>query len=1153
MARQPSTQRPLSAAQYGVWLAAQLDPDNPLFSIAHYVEIHAALDVDAFTSACRSVTSACEAINQRIVAGPDGPGQVHENLGHELALVDLTAASDPMGEAQRWIDEDLGRPVDIHGDELFAHALLRVGAEHYLWYVRCHHVVMDAFGGALLMREVARAHSSLAAGRSAEPVAFAALDVLIDTDTEYRRSLAYKEDAEFWIGRLRELPDRMSVRPGPGTPHRLLRASAGIGSWSGLIAVARELRVAWPVLVTALAAAFLQRRIGTTEVVLGLETTGRTQPGTRDVPGMTSNISPLRLTAPGRATLAELARDTAAAMREALRHQRYRGEEIRRDLGLGDGRQPYGPIVNVMPFDHDLVFGTAPGVVHRLSSGPVDDLALLVYPESGGDLRVDIDANPDRYPQATVDALLADFVRLVEAACHSTVDVCLRDLPMLGEAELCALAGCNATEADFGPAACLHELFETQVHRTPHAPAVRAGDATLTYAELDAAANRVANALVRRDVGADTPVGVWLDRSLDLLVALLGTLKAGGAYVPIDPEVPAERARQLLTDAGAPVCLTQPDLARRYGDDETLLLLDDAAHAPSSHPAVPVHPENLVSIYYTSGSTGRPKGVANTHAGWVNRMRWMQAQHGLRAGEAVLHKTVLSFDDSAVELFWPLTVGATVVMLEPELHRDPAALLRAVAGQSIAVVQFVPSMLELFLQAITAAEVPALASLRHVISSGEVLRPDLVERFLDRLDRLECRLHNQWGPTEASIDATLHTCGPADARDTVPIGAPLSNYRAYVLDPELRRSPVGTPGELYVAGVGLARGYWGDSAKTAAAFIADPYGTAGERMYRTGDLAVRREDGELLFLGRVDHQLKIRGIRVEPAEIEHVLREHGAVADALVMKWEPVPGDARLAAYLVLHDPTRELPTEDIRAHAARLLPPYLVPAAFVALAELPLLASGKVNRHALPAPTHYAAAIGRPPATPLEEVLCSVFSDVLGLPQVGADGDFFDLGGHSLLVSRLVSRLRTVLGVELPIRAVFDHPTVAGLATLVGTAAAARPAARPMPRPERVPLSFAQQRLWFLNRLQGTGYQIPVAVELRGPLDVAALEAALGDVVDRHESLRTVFTEVDGVAYQRVLGPGTVALPWTERVVAPEEVEGAIAELAGRGFDLEA
>ncbi|MET7834679.1 non-ribosomal peptide synthetase [Micromonospora sediminicola] len=578
-------------------------------------------------------------------------------------------------------------------------------------------------------------------------------------------------------------------------------------------------------------------------------------------------------------------------------------------------------------------------------------------------------------------------------------------------------------EEDLDLAHTLHELVRAQADRTPEAVAVEAGSQRIRYRELDLAARGFARTLVDRGVAARSPVGVWCDRGPNLLVALLGVLHAGAAFVPLDPDLPPARVRTMLAEAGAEHCVVDvPPCGPLDGLDVEVIAVTGEAGDPLT---VPVDPDDLVSIYYTSGSTGKPKGVANPHRGWVNRMRWMQQRHRLRPGEGVLHKTVLSFDDSAVELFWPLIVGGRVVMLERGLHRDPRAIARTATAHEVSVLQFVPSMLALFLEEVAGSPPPAL---RTVVSSGEALRPDLVRRFHEVFRDADCSLHNQWGPTEASIDATIHTCSPEDAAlPVIPIGRPLTNYRVHVLDEAGMPVPAGVEGELYVGGIGLARCYWNDPAKTAEAFLPDP-AVPGERLYRTGDRAVRGPDGALVFLGRRDHQVKIRGNRVELGEIERTLVEHVDLTDAVVTVFEAQPGDKQLIAYVVGRDGTVD--TEAVRQFLTERLPGYMLPARLIALPGLPLTASGKVDRNRLPTPSAEVATTGRAPRGESELLVAEAWGQFL--PATDAEADFFELGGHSLLATRVISVLRRALDLDLPLVLLFDNPTIAGLALAV-------------------------------------------------------------------------------------------------------------------------
>ncbi|WP_422736342.1 non-ribosomal peptide synthetase [Micromonospora sp. WMMD729] len=576
----------------------------------------------------------------------------------------------------------------------------------------------------------------------------------------------------------------------------------------------------------------------------------------------------------------------------------------------------------------------------------------------------------------------------------------------------------------------LDEMFARQAHRTPSATAVVDDDGTLDYATLDRRVGELAAALRDAGVRADQPVGLILDRSAHMVAGVLAVLRAGGAYVPIEPETPAARREAILTDAAATVCVVGPALVDEVRATGRTAVVPDATvtgRAPLA-PTSP-HPDQLCAIYYTSGSTGRPKGVACTHGGWANRMRWMQERHHLQPGETVLQKTTLTFDDAAVELLWPLLHGGRVAMLAPGAHRDPRAIIDAAIRHRAVHLQFVPSVFDLFLETLTDADVAGLTRLRSVLCSGEALRPELVRRFFARFPD-GVSLDNTWGATEVSIDSTYHICRPADGRAdgaSVPIGQPMTGNRVTVRDARHQPVRAGDVGELCIGGVGLARGYQGDPQRTAAAFVPDPDGF-GARMYRTGDRGAQRPDGTLTFVDRVDHQVKIRGVRIELGEVETALRGHPEVADAVVLALGTAT--RHLAAYLV---PRRVdgISVDDVRAHLRTVLTSYAVPTHLTVLDRLPLHPNGKVDRAALaalPAPGADEGALVAP-RTVTEETVAEIWCAVLGVDRIGVDTDFFAAGGHSLLAVRVLSRLRQAFGLDIPLRLIFDHPTIAASA----------------------------------------------------------------------------------------------------------------------------
>ncbi|MCL2534052.1 MAG: amino acid adenylation domain-containing protein, partial [Nocardiaceae bacterium] len=719
----------------------------------------------------------------------------------------------------------------------------------------------------------------------------------------------------------------------------------------------------------------------------------------------------------------------------------------------------------------------------------------------------------------------------------------------------------------------LASLFDRQVAATPDAVALEFDGECLTYAEFDARANRLARHLISLGVGPDTTVGLGIRRSFDLLIGMYAIVKAGGAYVPLDPDHPADRLGYVL-DIARPVAIlttTRDGLAvdTPAGSMPVLTIDTLAVDALSADPITdddrlaPLSADNIAYVIFTSGSTGRPKGVAVGHGAIVANLRWRQAMYPMTADDVVLQKTPFTFDVSVWEFFWPLEAGARLVIAAPDGHRDPAYLAAIMVDHGVTVAHFVPSMLSVFVAEPAAATV---TTLRNVFASGEALPPQTAARFRDITENSGAALHNLYGPTEAAVDVTYHEATAADTA-TVPIGRAVADTDLYVLDEGLRRVPAGSEGELYLAGVQLARGYLQRPDLTADRFVADPYGAPGDRMYRTGDLVKVRAEaseatgnvtaGELEYVGRTDFQVKLRGLRIELGEIESALLGREAVSQSVVVVHsDPDLGD-HLVAYVVTAGGA-PVDRDELAAAVGARLPEYMIPSLFVALAEFPLNASGKLDRKALPAPDFSSLAREyRAPSTPTEEMLAATFAQVLGAERIGVDDDYFALGGNSLSATRVLARVSADLGIRIDVRDFFDAPTVAQLAALVDSLVSAGGNTHaplvPQTRPDVVPLSLAQQRMWFLNRFDtaSAANNIVVAIRLSGALDVAALRAAVTDVVARHESLRTVYPEHDGAAQQVILPADRAAVDLVAVPAAESDVAAAVAETISRGFDV--
>ncbi|MGS2806906.1 non-ribosomal peptide synthase/polyketide synthase [Nocardia sp. MW-W600-9] len=1173
---------PLTPAQLGVWYAQLLDPDVPI-TIAQYVDITGELDAAVLQQVTAEAAHTYGSPLVRIGESDGVPYQVVDHsipIETELPLIDLRHHDDPVAAAHEWMRAEFGAPLDLLTDRLVAGAVLRVGEARWFWYLRGHHIVLDGYGAFTNSQRIAELYTARMLGTEAKAAAPGDLAELVEGEQRYRESTRFANDREHWAERIAGLdsPTSLDSRTAPRAAINLVtggRLSEKLVDRLETIAASDDSTIS-AVLLAAFAA-YLGRLTDRPDAVLSLPVTARTTAVMRRSAGMLSNIVPLRLPtgAAGAATTwGELLRAARVEVAGALRHQRYRAEDIRRDAeddGRPARRALFGPLANFMLFRSDLTLGTTTGRYRVLSTGPIEDLSLNVYYGDRDRVHVDFEANPHLYDADTLARHHSRFLGFLERLAAADLETAIGAIEVATELELQVSTKIwNATGFDVAaalteravPSATLPALFEAQVARTPDDVAVRmAGDAaaTLTYRELAQRVNRLARRLRDDGIGPESLVALSIRRSPELVVAMYAVLAAGAAYVPIDPDHPAERIAHILaTAAPAAVLTTTRDGAPGAGALPVLAVdaLDltgyaDAALTDAERTA-PLRPGHPAYVIFTSGSTGLPKGVAVEHAAIVNRLVWMQHAYRLHGVDVVLQKTPMTFDVSVWEFFWPLQIGATLLLAEPDGHRDPGYLRSVIAEYGVTVAHFVPSMLEAFL---AQQEIAEHTSLRLVFASGEALPAALAQRL--RL-LTGARLHNLYGPTEAAVDVTFHEVNDADLI-TVPIGAPVFNTRLHVLDSRLRPVPVGAPGELYLSGVQLARGYVGRPELTSGRFVAD-LDAPGERMYRTGDLVRWTTNGELEYLGRTDFQVKLRGLRIELGEIEAVLEGvAGAVRAVVVVRGDAGVGE-QLVAYVVEAEPGA-VAVELLREAALRALPAYMVPAAYVLLDALPVNASGKLDRKALPAPARTVVAYAEP-AGPVEQTVARVFGEVLGIERIGRDDDFFALGGNSLVATQVAARLGADLGIRLGVRDLFGATTPARLAAAVAErgdagVTAQLPVLAAGPRPALIPLSPAQQRIWFLNRFDPSapGYNMPFVVRMRGTANLSALVTALTAVVERHEALRTVFPAVDvpggEVAEQVVRDAGIV------RIDEPTTVDAAgldaeLARFAAAGFDLE-
>ncbi|HEU4556335.1 MAG TPA: amino acid adenylation domain-containing protein, partial [Longimicrobium sp.] len=1133
---------PLSFAQERLWFLDRLEPGSAVYNIPVAWRLGGALDEAALERSLSEIVRRHEALRTVFREVDGSPVQVIAPFGgFTLPVEDLSNLSQADRETavRRRADEEAQWAFDLAAGPLFRAALLRLGAEDHVLLFSMHHVVSDGWSMGVFFRELSALYAAYREGRGS-PLPELAVQYA-DYAVWQREQLAGEvldRQLAYWKERLAGAPELLELptdRPRP--PVKTYR-----GAWvpfelsPELLERLQALgRSEGATLFMTLLGAFqllLGRYAGSDDVVVGSPIAGRTRAEVEGLIGFFVNTLVLRTDLGGDPSFREVLRRVREVTLGAYEHQEVPFEKLVAEL------QPERSLSHSPLFQVLFTVQDAGGQGDALPGLKVSGVGVAME-VAKFDLSLTLAATPrgllggltystDLFERGAVERMLGHLGRVLEQVA-ADADVRLSQLELLGQAERARVVEeWNGTEAEYPAGLCIHQLFEAQAERTPGALAVIHEGTALSYAELNARANRLAHHLRDRGLGPDVRAGICIERSLEMAVALLAILKAGGAYVPLDPAYPEDRLRQMLQES-RPLLLLAHGAARTLFADADVPVVDveaggpEWASRPSTNPeAGDLTPDHLCYVIYTSGSTGRPKGVMNLHRNVVNRLVWGQEAWGM--GAAMLCKTSLNFDGSLRELFWPWSVGARVVLARPDGHRDPEYLLETLHREGITTVNLVPSMLQVLLEH---PKVGLAAGLERVLCGGEALPGALLQRFHERLPHVA--LHNLYGPSEAATALAALHCAPEQARATVPIGRPTGNVRVYLVDGAGRPVPVGVPGELLIGGVGVARGYLDRPGLTAERFVPDPFGDVpGARLYRTGDLARWLADGRLEFLGRNDFQVKIRGFRIEPGEVEAALASHAAVREALVVAREDRPGDTRLVAYVV-----GDVETDALREHLRRNLPDYMVPSAFVVLDRFPLNPNGKVDRKALPAPEYGTAEETYvAPRTPVEEMLAEIWAEVLRLERVGVEESFFDLGGHSLLATRVVSRIRAVFGVELPLRAIFEGPTVAELAARVEEMRRAElpalPPVVPVERTRALPLSFAQERLWFLDRLEpgSTAYNIPLAWRLGGALDEAALERSLGEIVRRHESLRTVFAEVDGSPAQVIAPFGGFILP---------------------------
>ncbi|HEJ2102751.1 TPA: non-ribosomal peptide synthase/polyketide synthase [Pseudomonas aeruginosa] len=1146
----------LSYAQQRMWFLWHLEPQSGAYNLPSAVRLNGPLDRQALERAFASLVQRHETLRTVFPRGADDSlAQAPLQRPLEVAFEDCSGL--PEAEQEARLREEAQReslqPFDLCEGPLLRVRLIRLGEERHVLLLTLHHIVSDGWSMNVLIEEFSRFYSAYATG--AEP-GLPALPIQYADYALWQRSWLeageQERQLEYWRGKLGERHPVLELptdHPRPAVPsYRGSRYEFSIepALAEALRGTARRQGLTLFMLLLGGFNILLQRYSGQTDLRVGVPIANRNRAEVEGLIGLFVNTQVLRSVFDGRTSVATLLAGLKDTVLGAQAHQDLPFERLVEAFKV-ERSLSHSPLFQVM-YNHQPLVADIEALdsVAGLSFGQLDwksrttqfDLSLDTY-EKGGRLYAALTYATDLFEARTVERMARHWQNLLRGMLENP-QASVDSLPMLDAEERGQLLeGWNATAAEYPLQRGVHRLFEEQVERTPTAPALAFGEERLDYVELNRRANRLAHALIERGIGADRLVGVAMERSIEMVVALMAILKAGGAYVPVDPEYPEERQAYMLEDSGVQLLLSQSHLKLPLAQGVQRIDLDQADAWLENHaennPGVELNGENLAYVIYTSGSTGKPKGAGNRHSALSNRLCWMQQAYGLGVGDTVLQKTPFSFDVSVWEFFWPLMSGARLVVAAPGDHRDPAKLVELINREGVDTLHFVPSMLQAFLQD---EDVVSCTSLKRIVCSGEALPADAQQQVFAKLP--QAGLYNLYGPTEAAIDVTHWTC-VEEGKDAVPIGRPIANLACYILDGNLEPVPVGVLGELYLAGRGLARGYHQRPGLTAERFVASPF-VAGERMYRTGDLARYRADGVIEYAGRIDHQVKLRGLRIELGEIEARLLEHPWVREAAVLA---VDG-RQLVGYVVLESESGDW-REALAAHLAASLPEYMVPAQWLALERMPLSPNGKLDRKALPAPEVSVAQAGySAPRNAVERTLAEIWQDLLGVERVGLDDNFFSLGGDSIVSIQVVSRARQA-GLQLSPRDLFQHQNIRSLALAAKAGAAT---AEQGPASGEVALAPVQR--WFFERAipNRQHWNQSLLLQARQPLDGDRLGRALERLQAQHDALRLRFREERGAwhqAYAEQAGE-----PLWRRQAGSEEALLALCEEAQRSLDLE-
>ncbi|WP_225912764.1 non-ribosomal peptide synthetase/type I polyketide synthase [Nostoc flagelliforme] len=1031
---------PITEAQKQLWILAQISEEaSSAYNVSISLELQGFLNLDVLHQTLEKVVERHEALRTSISTQGNFQ-QILPFINVEIPFINFSNVEESESKVNEWFNKESQKPFDLTKGPLFRCYVLKLEEQLHLLVMTAHHIVIDGWSMNVILQELAALYSQESQGEVCQlkpPMQFREYINWQEQQSQTEEMAAHES---YWLEKFASSTPVLNLptdRPRP--PKKTYRGNRQTLRLNA--SLYREVKQfstkkGCTPFMTLLSAytAFLHRLTNQEDIVVGISSAGRSCAGSEKLVGYCAHLLPIRSCVVENLSFSDYLGKMKGVLLEAYENQDYPFAWLLKQLKLGRDASHSPLIATIFNLDRPVAVPKMFGLETEIFAPPIAftgfDISFYVI-EMGNELVLNCEYNTDLFDAATISRILGYFQTLVEGIITHP-EQRLFELPLLSETEQHQLlVEWNNTQADYPQDKCIHQLFEVQTERTPEAVAVIFEDQQLNYRELNARANQLAHHLQTLGVGPEVLVGICVERSIEMVVGLLGILKAGGAYVPLDPSYPQERLSYMLADSGVEVLLTHSELLSSLPSPTArVVCLDSDCSAIEQHSQenldVGVSADNLAYVIYTSGSTGLPKGAMNTHQGIRNRLLWMQDAYQLTSSDRVLQKTPFSFDVSVWEFFWPLLTGARIVIAKPEGHKDSTYLVNLISTQQITTIHFVPSMLQVFLQEPNCGN---CSCLKRVICSGEALPFELTERFFEHF---ECELHNLYGPTEAAIDVTFWQCQLQENRQLVPIGRPIANTQVYILDKHLQAVPIGVSGELYIGGDGLARGYLNRPELTSEKFIPNPFcDRKSERLYKTGDLARYDSDANIEFLGRIDHQVKIRGFRIELGEIEAVLTKHPKVQEAVVIAREDTPGDKRLVAYVVSNQ--EQVPiTSELRGFLKEKLPDYMVPSVFVMQSVLPLTPNGKLDRKALPTPDLSTSNLEEDfvaPSTPTEQILAKIWMEILGRQQVGIYDNFFDIGGQSLLIIQVGNKVREIFSSHILVTDLFKYPTISSLA----------------------------------------------------------------------------------------------------------------------------